>query len=418
MTAPGRLALLTGNRPFATVWAARTAWSLADFTTLTALALYVYEIQRSATQVGIAMAARVLPQALGPLAGALSDRTESRRLLLTCTVVRLIALGTILLLLPPFPMLVVLIALSGAATTLFTPTTKSAVPLLVDRDQLGRANAMLSLSHNFGFAAGPVLGAFLFQLAGSRAAFAPDVVLCAGLAVLLVMLPPIREVAGAERRSGRGLLAEAREGLAYVAHTPVARAVLIGVVLWICFAALDNVALVVLLRDELHSSPGAYGLANSAYGVAMILAPMLVVAARWSPPGSRLLLTGLACSGVGLLLTGTSGAVALAILAYAVAGAGNGFENIGCDTTVGEHVAPDKLGRVFGIVYAPIFIAEAATSLATGPLVEATSARVAFMIAGSGVLAVSVLLWAMLRSALRAGNTSTAPAPARSEDAP
>ena len=125
------------------------------------------------------------------------------------------------------------------------------------------------------------------QQAGERAGFVPDVALTAALAVLLLMLPPIvdagGEAAGRPAVPARGLLADAREGLAYVLQTRVTRAVLAGLVLWICFAALDNVALVVLIRDVLGGSPTTYGLANSAYGLAMILAPVLLVGSRRTP---------------------------------------------------------------------------------------------------------------------------------------
>jgi MFS family permease len=408
---PGRLALLTRNRAFASLWAARTAWSCGDFTSLTVIALYVYETGASATQLGIAIAARVMPQALGPVAGALSDRAEPRRLLLACAFGRLAAMGAILLALPPFPVLVALIAVSGATTTLFNPTVKSAVPRLVERDELSRANAMLSFSHNTAFAIGPVIGAFLFDLAGARAAFSVDVGLCALLLTLLLTTLSRVEMRPAEtgRAAAGHLLAEVREGLAYVRDTPAVRAVIVGVVLWILFAAVDNVALVFLLRDELGGSASTLGVANSAYGLAMIFAPMLVVGARWSASGSRLLLIGLAASGAGLLLAGVSPSLALAVLAYAIAGAGNGFENIGCDTTLGEHAEQDKLGRVFGIVYAPIFVTEALASLATGPLLEATSSRVAFVAGGCGVLAVTGLLWTMLRTARRGGALAAEP---------
>jgi MFS family permease len=402
VTGPGRLALLTGNRPFASLWVARTAWSFGDFTTLTVIALYVYEAGGSAAQLGIAIAARVLPQALGVVAGALADRAEPRRLLLGCAIGRLLAMGVIVLLLPPFPVLVALIAATGSATTLFSPTVKSAAPKLVDRDELSRANALLSFSHNSAFAAGPLIGASLFGLAGARAAFGVDVVCCAALVVLLNMVPRIGgHKSGAQAGAARPLLADVREGLAYARQNPVVRAVLIGVVPWILFAALDNVALVFLLREELGGSSATFGLANSAYGLAMIFAPMVVVGARWSAAGGRLLAIGLGLSGLGLLLTGLSPVVGLAILAYAIAGAGNGFENIGCDTTVGEHVDQGKLGRVFGIVYAAIFLTEAVASLAAGPLVDATSGRVAFIVAGCGVLGVTALLWGLLRTATR-----------------
>ncbi len=75
----------------------------------------------------------------------------------------------------------------------------------------------------------------------------------------------------------------------------------------------------------------------------------------------------------------------LVILArYAIAGAGNGLENTACEA-VGENVDNRMLGRVFGAVYGPLFIAEAAAQLVSGPLLEATSAWTVFVVAECGL---------------------------------
>lgn len=88
--------------------------------------------------------------------------------------------------------------------------------------------------------------------------------------------------------------------------------------------------------------------------------------------------------------------VALFVLLYLVAGAGNGLENVACDTLIGRTVSPSKLGRVFGTVYGPIFLADAPAAAAGGLLLAATSPRVVFVVAGVGVLAVVLLVRAML----------------------
>jgi hypothetical protein len=60
------------------------------------------------------------------------------------------------------------------------------------------------------------------------------------------------------------------------------------------------------------------------------------------------------------------------------------FFGIAFDVAVGEHVEQDKLGRVFGAVYAPLGLADIAASGASGWLVEATSPTAVFLVAGSG----------------------------------
>ena len=79
---------------------------LGSMATLSALLLYLVQTGASPTQVGIMLVARALPQALGPLAGALSDRVDARRLMIFCDLGQAAAVGAIALLLPPYWLLV------------------------------------------------------------------------------------------------------------------------------------------------------------------------------------------------------------------------------------------------------------------------------------------------------------------------
>ena len=57
--------LLWDNSAFRALWLARTTAYLGDFVMLTAVVLYFYDVNASPTQLGVALAARVLPAALG-----------------------------------------------------------------------------------------------------------------------------------------------------------------------------------------------------------------------------------------------------------------------------------------------------------------------------------------------------------------
>jgi sugar phosphate permease len=131
------------------------------------------------------------------------------------------------------------------------------------------------------------------------------------------------------------------------------------------------------------------GFASSAFGIAMIVAPILL---RGRVTADRFFAAGLGMSGLGLLTTGLSPVVWLAIVCYAIAGVGNGLENVACDTLLGRSVAPELLGRIFGAVYGPIFLAETLSAVAGGLLLSVLRPSIVFLIAGAGLLVLAAVV--------------------------
>ena len=253
------------------------------------------------------------------------------------------------------------------------------------------------------------MGVFLVAGPGARVAFALDAATFLFSALLISRLPSLApdapeedlDVAEEVQGTAPGFFSEVRESLAYLLSHRVAGAVALGLFLSVAFAALDNVALVYMVTDTLRASGPAYGLSGTAYGVAMILAPLLLLRLPGAADApNKVLLFGLVLTGTGLALGGIAPGVAMFVLFYLVAGAGNGLENVACDTLIGRTVSPSKLGRVFGTVYGPIFLADALAAAVGGLLLVATSPRVVFVVAGVGVLAVLLLVWAMLPRSL------------------
>lgn len=402
--------LLRENGPFRALWMARTSAYLGDFVMLTAVVLYFFDVGASPTQLGIALAARVVPSALGPVTGALADRTDPRQLMILCDLARFCTLGVIAVFLPPFAVLVFLMFATGAFTACFAPASKGAVPKLVERPRLAQANSLLGVSHNLALALGPVAGAVLFEYAGAQVAFGLNSASYLLSAVILfLLLPRIRVVAEVQHHL-RGFVGEVRDGLRYLVGHRVARTVAVALFFGVFFAALDNVALVFLIQGEGHGGPTAVGLANGLYGALMVVVPLIIAGSGWRLGGDRMLLLGFALSATGLLLVGVAGELVFILMCYSIAGAGNGLENIACDTAIGENVDSNVLGRVFGAVYGPIFIAEAGAQLVSGPLLEATSASTVFVVAGCGLFAVLLLAAVMFRNPAGPGRETTAQA--------
>lgn len=362
---------------------------------------------------------RALPQALGPLAGTFSDRVDTRKVMVFCDLGQAAAVGAIALLLPPYWLLVALVAAYSVLSTLFLPAGKGAIPKLVSRNELTAANALMGTSFNFALAAGPAVGAILVAGPGARVAFAFDAATFLFSALLISRLPSLAPEAQEGQAVGvdeapdaaRSFLRETREGFVYLLSHRVARAVALGLFLSVAFAALDNVALVFMVTDTLKASEAAFGFSGTAYGVAMIAAPLLLLRLPGAAAPNKVLVFGLALTGVGLALSGIAPSIALFVLFYLVAGAGNGLENVACDTLIGRAVAPSKLGRVFGTVYGPMFLADALAAAAGGLLLTATSPRVVFLVAGCGVLAVLPLVRAMLPSTLGESDSEQSESP-------
>jgi MFS family permease len=387
---------LRDSPPFRRLLLARTVSHIGDGIAVLALVLFVQENRGSGTAVGALLLATSIPRFLGPLAGAVVDRVEQRSVMVVCDLGQAAIFAAIAWLVPPVPVLLVMVAVTATLDTLFAPAGRSALPGLVKPEQLLRANAWIGTSLNIQVAVGPVLGGLLVTWLGVRGALAANSLSFVMSALLLIGLPSLRAPVRKEGEGG-GFLAVGMEGIRYAWRTPILRTLTISLFIGVAFAGLDNVALVFLVRETLGGGPLAFGLVTGAYGVGM-LAGSLGLSWKGTAAGAgTVLLLGWVASGVGTVLTGLAPLIALAALAQAVAGAGNAVEVVATDTLVQSTVPREMLGRVFGLVGTAPFAGHTLAFAAGGFLVDLTSPRAVFMIAGFGVLLVLIPIMLVLR---------------------
>jgi MFS family permease len=392
---PSRWLLRRAPR-FARLWAAKAVSHVGDGAALVALVVYVQQSQRRGVAVSLLLLAVTLPTLLGPLAGALADRVEQRRLMLGAQAGQAVLYGAMAAVLPPFPVLLALVAAASLLATVFAPAGRSVVPALVAPGDLVRANAWMGMALTLQGTIGPAVGGLLIAGAGVRGALwgnALSFAVSAALVGRLPALPP--QPAGAEPV---GLLKGTGEGLAYALHHPVARALVVGLGFGVMFAAVDDVALVFLARGDLDAGALGYGILVSMYGIGFALGSLALMRTRATGAATAFTL-GLLLTGTGGLLTGLAPVLGLAAFAQAVAGSGNGLEVVATDTLVQRSVPRSHRGRVFGVVSAATLLGGAVARGLGGVLLDLTSARATFVIGGCGALLVTLVAVVLLRGA-------------------
>ncbi len=359
-------------------------------------ALVLVTADRGSTAVALVLLASTLPRLLGPVAGAIADTVDRRRLMLIAELGQAAAMAVLIVGVPPMWALVLVVVVASSFATIFGPASSSSVPALVDADELPRANALIGTAFNFQIALGPVLAGLLVGLGGVRLTFALDVATFVLSAVLLTGLP--RLVADRAAGPAEPLWASTVAGLRYVRHAPGPRSLVIGVLVFVAFAGLDNVAIVFLVRSDLHGSATVFGLVQGCFGVGMLLASVALSVRRRSGSASRLLVAGSATSVVGALVTAGAPDLTLAGGAQALAGVGNGLENVAMSTHVQRIVPAPMVGRVFGVVATAAQVGSSISYAAGGPLVAGIGARETFVIAGVGGIFGLALFVASLRT--------------------
>lgn len=351
--------------------------------------------------VSLVLVATMLPMLASPLAGAVADRVDQRRLLASCEAGQGVIYAIMAVTRPPLAVLLPLVVLASAFATFGSPAGKSAVRRLVPEQRRPQANALMGLAMNLQIIAGPAVGGVLAGLSGVSIAFGVNAASFAISALLLTGLGPLapvaRAAAGATAAKPR-LLDDTRAGLKYSAENRVVRGLAIGSLIFVTFAAVDNVALVFLVKRALHGSGTEFGLMSAAFGVGMVAASLALSAKAGSRSAGFWLMGGIVAGAAGTVATGLAPTAVLAGAGQVIAGAGNTADLVGTDTLVQQRVPAELMGRAFGSVYGAAQLAGVLSSVIAGPLVALAGARAAFVIAGAGALLGLIVLVPALRA--------------------
>jgi MFS family permease len=389
---------------------ARAVSGCGDMLAATALALILVARGESGLAVaGILLAAAVPLVAVGPIAGRLADRVDSRTLIVS---VGLVQVGVcVALAFATQPILIIaLVATLAIGLAITGPTMSALTPLMVGRQNLAKAGGISQTAATIGMLVAPALGGVLVGAFGSRVPLLID----AGTYVSI----PIAGLLIRTRRGGRfrTVPAAISGGTAAAApattggRQPVFRmrsdallwplVVMIGAVVGAISAV--NVIDVFFIRQTLHGSATVYGLVAATWIVGMVFGAVIRGRQRRDDVGTAkaLLLNSLA-TGVAITVAGLVPRVGWLVPLWLLGGVLNGMENVSIGVILGSRVAPEVRGHASAIFNSIAGGANAFGYLAGGVLLAIASPRLLVVACGLAGVAAAAIFGVPLTRAMR-----------------
>jgi MFS family permease len=405
------------GRPLATLLAAGAVSSLGDGVTLAAAPLLAASVTRDPRAIAAVAVAWSLPWLLFALvSGAVADRADRRRLMVGADLVRVASLAVLTAAVlggrASIPALVALFFVNAAAETVFDTAWQSTLPMVVDHDELPRANGWLQTIEFAGNGLlGPALGGVLFA-AAAAAPFAVDAVSFGLSALLLATVPGRFRAAGPAAGRRPTLRADIAEGVRWLLGHRVLRTIC-----WVL--AIENIVemaglamLVLLAQDVLGLDARGYGLLLACLAVGGMLGG--TVAARLHRRlGDQGGVVG------STLLMGAAWALLAATDLPVVAGAGVALYGLAAvwwnvvTISFRQAVVPERLQGRVNSAYRLVSWGTLSVGAAAGGLVAAQlGLRALYAGAAVVLLALAALAWRLLDAgSFAAARTAASPSP-------
>ncbi|WP_353650262.1 MFS transporter [Nakamurella sp. A5-74] len=405
---------------FRRLWAGITISSLGDWLGLlatTALAAYLTRdssgIAQGAAVSGV-LVTRLLPDLiLGPIAGAIVDRFDRRKLAIICDLAAAV-LYAVIALTANLPVLLIAQFLVEAVGLFSTPAKQAMWVNIVPRDRLATANqlnyvsiygmvpvasvlfALLSTISQF-FGSSSQVASSTGLMAGSSSVAAVQVALFFNAATFLLtsmILYFSRRMIPAfvgERSTTRSVFTLIREGISFVKNSRVMRALYLGI--------LGAFAGGGLVAGVAQSYVGALGAGNAGYGIlfgavftglalGMLVGPKVLPAV----PRRVVFIVCIGLAGVMLLVMSVIQDFVGAVVTASAMGSAAGIAWITGFTMIGHEVSDQLRGRVFAFVMSSVRLTLLG-SIAIGPVLagafgghQLTIGQFTLSISGAGLV--------------------------------
>ncbi len=372
--------LVKRNPNLRQLWFGQIVSLLGDWFNLIASAALVTSLTESGLAVGGLFVVRMLsPFLISPLAGIAADRYNRKHLLIAADIGRgIVVLGFLFVREPQhIPLLYGLTAVQLGLSGFFFPARNAILPDLVEREDLGTANALTAVTWSVMLAFGAALGGIVAGLWGVYLSFLIDAATFIVSAYLVGQIvytrPPSQTGAGV-----RDALTAYADGMRYLRRTrDVLMTVLLKAALAFCMAAPFDVLQVRITEDVFVIGKGGgagLGLMFATIGVGTGVGPL--VARRFSGDAERaqrlvITLAFLTIAG-GLVIIAPLASFEVVLLGTLVRGFGGGTVWVFSTQLLLQNVPDHVRGRVFATEFMLFTLFYAISASLSGWLLETT----------------------------------------------
>jgi MFS family permease len=381
---------------------------LGDWMGIVALSVLVFEITDSALATAVLfLGTGFLPALLTPLLVARVERPPPRYVLPTIYAGEAAAFGGLALLSDHFSLaaVVVVATLDGTlALTARALTRAVAAAMLQEEGELRAGNAVLNIAFTGGAAVGPAIAGATVAAFGVQSALILDAVSFYAIAWILFAGGPLPQAVVEP-----GLLRErVRAGIGFIRGNATLRRLLTAqAAAFVFFAAVIPVE-VIYAKQTLGAGDTGYGLLLGSWGGGMVAGSIVFATLRRAPLPALLLFSTLAI-GVGYLCMAAAPSLALACVAAALGGAGNGVQWVAFVSAVQELTSASMQARVMSVLES-IGAAMPGVGFLLGGLIATTvGTRATFWMAGIGVVAIAAIAAPLLGTRWAHADATTRP---------
>ena len=382
---------------FRLLWGGGLISSLGSWLLVLAVPAHILAVTGSLRDTGLTLAAEYLPQlVLGPVAGAVADGWDRRRLMITANLFCAGAVAVMLLGTSPGRFWVLYAALIAESTgaVLYWPALQARIPAVVGTGPLlSSANSLASATSGIVRLIGGPLGGVLLAVCGIRWLIGAD-----AISYLLSAAAVFATSRTGGRHQNRNVLGgtvarDLAEGLRVLRAQPIARALLPVTVIFLTANASLSAVLIPFGVQRLGGSEHT-GLLLSCLGAGFLLgAPVIRASLDRNQPRNLLTASLTATAGAYFLLF-TSSSLAAALPAAVAVGMCGSMSLVIQQTTL-QRVIPDAaLGRVSSVFLTGAAAAALIGSVA-GPFLAQT-AHLAAAAAAASLLALGAAALAFL----------------------
>ncbi|MEM6896217.1 MAG: MFS transporter [Pseudomonadota bacterium] len=267
-----------GYSAFALLWSATLISNIGTWMHEVGAGWLMTTLNSSPAVVTLVQAATTLPVFLFALfAGALADRLDKRRMLITINLL-LTAVVTLLAALvwleQMTPLLLILFTLViGTGAAFMAPAWQAIVPQLVPRNALKPAIALNSMGINISRAIGPALAGVLIATVGLAAPFALNAASHVVIVVALLFWRPAPQPIRARTGS---ILSDMATGLRHVRHNAAMKATAIRAAAFFLFASAYWSLLPLIARGAEGGGSELYGILMALIGAGAVVGALLL----------------------------------------------------------------------------------------------------------------------------------------------
>lgn len=390
-------AMLLRHKGFLALSATTVCSRLGEFSTQTALLLFVLERFHAPGLAASVMVCRLVPAVVvSPLVGALLDRMAPRRLIRADLATATAVLALLVLLdaigqLSPWVLLTA-VAAGSCTSPLSVAGGRSLVVKVLPEDLWMRANAVDSATYVAATLTGPLLSGAVVAAAGGRSALVVAAVVY-GLGVVIVRGVPVLEAPPVTR----SLLADTRLGLATLISNRALRNLTVVVALFnITNGVYELVVPIAAVRDYDNGALWV-GFFFATAGVGGIVTGLITGHRDLEGREYRAIGASVAATGVGLALFALAGNPTMACLGMLMVGAAGGIFDVAFLSARQRFADPSSYGRVVTVSSA-INLAGAPVGAAVVPVLLALdggdrTGTTALILAGTAAVLLAAVVW-------------------------